>query len=153
MNVIPSTESLPLSAVRPGVFVYTRGLAAFICRQVDSNTALVVFNQKANRFEFSPTQGDPSVVTVRGDYVLEPDFDPTIQPAGMGLTSGPELYAEGSKPLLAIFMDEQPDWFGVFDMEDWTVRQGVGPVLPRIMRWKFGVHLADGNPRWLVEVK
>jgi hypothetical protein len=154
MEITPKVDSVPLSTLKPGVFVYTQGRRAFTCRPIrDQKTALAVYNPEKRRFEFQYTAGDPTVVTLVGEYVLHTDFDPTIQEAQMGLNSGAELYvANGSKPRVATFMEGEPNWCGVLDMQEWTVSEGAGMTLPRILKWKFGLKLADGTTSWQLDI-
>jgi hypothetical protein len=156
MEIVPEVKSALLSALPLGTFIYSNGNMGFACRSVNDSTKarLVLFNNQAQRFEYVPTAADPTVTALIGKYVLEPDIDPTVQTAPMGITSGPELFiAEASKPRVVLFMDGAPEWYRILNMQDWTFTEPtVSADLPRILKWKFGVRLADGTPRWKLEV-
>jgi hypothetical protein len=154
MEITPKVESVLLSTLKPGVFVYFNGRKAFTCHpEKDPKITLAVYNPEPRRFEYRYTAADPTVVTLVGDYALHTDLDPTIQDAQMGLNSGAELYiANGSKPRIVVFIEGVPDWCGVLDMQEWIVREGAGMTLPRIPRWKFGLKLTDGTTSWQLDI-
>ena len=111
----------------------------------------------ATRFEWVAEDTAPTVIALRGHYVLESDPLSVNLMATMNKQSGTSLFMVGTGLCLVTLIPrdgQRQIWdTGILDLQDWTMRSPHGSdVFPAIQRWKFGVRLADGEPRWQLEL-